>query len=173
MTDDHSFHLTPLDVRSQEFQRAFRGYDRAQVDEFKLAISDELERLLRDRAQHEERLRSAQEQLRSFRDRERAMNEALVAAQQLRVDSRTQAEREAELLLREASTEAERILERARQEEAVVRDRAAGAARQFAAYVASFRALLERHLGEVDGLQRRTGPEIAGAAGNSPIGDTQ
>lgn len=173
MTDDHSFHLTPLDVRSQEFQRALRGYDRAQVDEFKLAISDELERLLRDRAQHEERLRSAQEQLRSFRDRERAMNEALVAAQQLRVDSRTQAEREAELLLREASTEAERILERARQEEAVVRDRAAGAARQFAAYVASFRALLERHLGEVDGLQRRTGPEIAGAAGNAPIGDTQ
>ena len=173
MTDDHSFHLTPLDVRSQEFQRAFRGYDRAQVDEFKLAISDELERLLRDRAQHEERLRSAQEQLRSFRDRERAMNEALVAAQQLRVDTRTQAEREAELLLREASTEAERILERARQEEAVVRDRAAGAARQFAAYVASFRALLERHLGEVDGLQRRTGPEIAGAAGNPAIGDTQ
>lgn len=173
MTDDHSFHLTPLDVRSQEFQRAFRGYDRGQVDEFKLAISDELERLLRDRAQHEERLRSAQEQLRSFRDRERAMNEALVAAQQLRVDSRTQAEREAELLLREASTEAERILERARQEETVVRDRAAGAARQFAAYVASFRALLERHLGEIDGLQRRTGPEIAAAAGSAPTGDTQ
>ena len=82
MTDDHAFHLTPLDVRSQEFARTLRGYDRAQVDEFKLAISEELERLLRDRAQHEERLRSLQEQLRAFRDRERAMNEALVAAQQ-------------------------------------------------------------------------------------------
>jgi DivIVA domain-containing protein len=160
MSDDHAFHLTPLDVRSQEFQRGFRGYDTGQVDEFKLAVSDELERLLRDRAQHEERLRGAQEQLRVFRDRERAMNEALVAAQQLRVDSRTQAEREAELLLREAKAEAERILERAHQEEAVVRERAAGAARQFTAYVASFRALLERHLGEVDGLQRRTGPDV-------------
>ena len=117
MSDD-AFHLTPLDVRSQEFARALRGYDRAQVDEFKLAISEELERLLRDRAQHEERLRSVQEQLRAFRDRERAMNEALVAAQQLRVDSREQAEREAELVLREAKVEAERILERARQEEA-------------------------------------------------------
>ena len=141
MTDDHAFHLTPLDVRSQEFQRTFRGYDSAQVDQFKLAVSDELERLLRDRAQHEERLRSAQEQLRAFRDRERAMNEALVAAQQLRVDSKAQAEREAELMLREAGNEAERILERAGQEEAVVRERAAGAARQFTAYVASFRAL--------------------------------
>ncbi|MEA2714658.1 MAG: hypothetical protein QOK27_2619, partial [Gemmatimonadales bacterium] len=27
MTDDHAFHLTPLDVRSQEFARALRGYD--------------------------------------------------------------------------------------------------------------------------------------------------
>ncbi|MGH7508712.1 MAG: DivIVA domain-containing protein [Gemmatimonadales bacterium] len=158
MSDDHAFHLTPLDVRSQEFTHAFRGFDRNQVNEFKLAISDELERLLRDRAQYEERLRGAQDQLRAFRDRERAMNEALIAAQQLRVDSKAQAEREAELLLREAKAEAERIIEWARQDEAVVRERADGAARQFAAYVASFRTLLERHLGEVDGLQRRTGP---------------
>jgi DivIVA domain-containing protein len=158
MSDDHAFHLTPLDVRSQEFTRAFRGYDRNQVKEFKLAISDELERLLRDRAQHEERLRSAEEQLRAFRERERAMNEALIAAQQLRVDSKAQAEREAELLLREAKAEAGRIIERAHQDEAVVRERADVAARQFAAYVASFRTLLERHLGEVDGLQWKAGP---------------
>jgi DivIVA domain-containing protein len=164
MTDDHAFHLTPLDVRSQEFARAMRGYDRAQVDEFKLAISEELERLLRDRAQHEERLRSAQEQLRAFRDRERAMNEALVAAQQLRVDSREQSEREAELVLREARAEAERILARAHQEEAAVRERADGVARQFTNYMASFRTLLERHLGELDGLQHRARP----GTGDSP-----
>jgi DivIVA domain-containing protein len=171
MTDDHAFHLTPLDVRSQEFARALRGYDRAQVDEFKLAISEELERLLRDRAQHEERLRSAQEQLRAYQDRERAMNEALVAAQQLRVDSREQAEREAELVLREARAEAERVMERARQEEAVVRARADGAARQFTAYVASFRGLLERHLGEVDGLQRRPRPDIPEIPGETSAGE--
>lgn len=160
MSDD-AFHLTPLDVRSQEFAKAIRGYDRAQVNEFKLAISEELERLLRDRGQQEERLRSAQEQLRTFRDRERAMNEALVAAQQLRVDSRAQAEREAELLLREAKVEAERILDRARLEETLVRQRTDGAARQFTAYVASFRTLLERHLGEVDGLQQPGATETA------------
>ncbi len=173
MSDDHAFHLTPLDVRSQEFTRALRGYDRNQVNEFKLAISEELERLLRDRAQHEERLRGVQEQLRSFRDRERAMNEALVAAQQLRVDSREQAEREAELVLREVRMEAERILERARQEEALVRERTDSAARQFTSYVASFRTLLERHLGEVDGLQRRTSPEVTEPRGNAATGGTQ
>ncbi|HEY7636851.1 MAG TPA: DivIVA domain-containing protein [Gemmatimonadales bacterium] len=150
---DEAFPLTPLDVRTQEFSRSFRGYDCAQVDEFLRGISEALERLLRDRAQHEERLHSAQDQLRAFRDRERAMNEALVAAQQLRVETRQQAEHEAELLLREARTEAERIVAGAKRDEELVRERADTAARQFAAYVASFRSLLERHLGEVDGLQ--------------------
>ena len=168
MSDDHAFHLTPLDVRSQEFTRAFRGYDRNQVNEFKLAISDELERLLRDRAQYEEKLRSAQEQLRAFRDRERAMNEALVAAQQLRTETREQAERQAEQLLREARAEAERIVARARQDEEMVRDRSDSAVRQFTAYVASFRALLERHLGEVDGLALPA--RVEGARAEETIG---
>jgi hypothetical protein len=64
-------------------------------------------------------------------------------------------------------------LERAHQEEVVVRERAAGAARQFTAYVASFRALLERHLGEVDGLQRRTGPDITAPVAGHPGSEPQ
>jgi DivIVA domain-containing protein len=152
VTDD-VFRLTPLDVRTQQFSRAVRGYDRGQVDEFMRRLSEELESLLRDKGQHEERLRSAQDQLRAFRDRERAMNEALVAAQQLRADTKEQAERQAGLVLAEARAEADRIVERAKREEALVRERTESAARQFKAYVASFRALLERHLGEVDGLE--------------------
>jgi DivIVA domain-containing protein len=152
VTDD-AFRLTPLDVRTQQFSRAVRGYDRGQVDEFMRRLSEELESLLRDKGQHEERLRSAQDQLRAFRDRERAMNEALIAAQQLRADTKEQAERQAGLVLAEARAEADRIVERAKREEALVRERTDSAARQFKAYVASFRALLERHLGEVDGLE--------------------
>jgi DivIVA domain-containing protein len=152
MTDD-AFRLTPLDVRTQEFVGAMRGYERGQVDHFKLQVAEELERLTRDRMQAEERLRSAQEQLKVFRERERAMNEALVAAQQLREDSRQQAEREAELILKEAQVEAHRIVAQARADEVEVRARADSAARQFSAYVAGFRNLLQRQLAELDVLE--------------------
>ena len=155
MTED-VFHLTPHDVRAQEFQRAFRGYDRAQVDEFKMRLSEELERLLRERAQLDERIRNFQEQLRAFRDRERAMNEALVAAQQLRHDAKEHAEREAEVIIREARTEALHNLNRAQQDEQLVRERTEALHRQFAAFLANFRALLERQLGEVDGYEAHT-----------------
>jgi DivIVA domain-containing protein len=152
MTDD-AFRLTPLDVRTQEFVGALRGYERGQVDHFKLQVAEELERLTRDRMQAEERLRSAQEQLKAFRERERAMNDALVAAQQLREDSRQQAEREAELIRKEAQAEAHRIVAQAKQDEVEVRARADSASRQFTAYVAGFRNLLQRQLAELDVLE--------------------
>lgn len=152
MTDD-AFELTPHDVRSQEFSRGFGGYDRAQVDDFRLRLADALDRLLRERAQVEERLRGMQEQLRAFRERERAMNEALVSAQQLRADTKVQADREAESLLREAKAEALRIVQQAQEQEKVIRERYEAASRMFASYLANFRALLERQMGEVEGLQ--------------------
>lgn len=152
MTDD-AFELTPHDVRSQEFSRGLGGYDRVQVDDFRLRLADALDRLLRDRAQVEERLRGMQEQLRAFRERERAMNEALVSAQQLRADTKVQADREAEALLREAKAEALRIVQQAQEQERVIRERYEAASRMFASYLANFRALLERQMGEVEGLQ--------------------
>jgi DivIVA domain-containing protein len=152
MTDDN-FQLTPHDIRAQEFSRRFRGYDPALVESFKQRVSEEFERLLRDRAQAEERLRGFQEQLRAFRDRERAMNEALLAAQQLRVDAEHQARKDAELIVREAKTEALRQLNQAQGEERLLRERTDAGRRQFAAFLSNFRALLERQLGEVEGLQ--------------------
>lgn len=158
MTDD-TFHLTPHDIRAQEFQRGMRGYDPGQVESFKQRIAEEFDRVLRDRVALDERLKNLTEQLRSFRERERAMNEALVAAQQLRADMQAQAGREAESVLREARSEAARLVERAQVEEAAVHQRTEGATRQLAAYVASFRALLERHQLELASLEAYLEPE--------------
>src|SRR5437867_631830 len=84
--------------------------------------------------------------LRVFREREKAMNEALVAAQQLRQDSRATAEREGQVILREAEAAAKRLLDEAKNAEGAVKVRMAETERQFHQYVGGFRALLERHL---------------------------
>jgi DivIVA domain-containing protein len=147
------FHLTPMDVRAQEFHRAFRGYDRAEVEAFRQRVAEALDAVLRERAKLEDRLQNFQEQLRAFRDREKAMNEALVASQQLLQESRQQAEREAETIVRGAHGESALILSQAQAEERQIRERQEALSRQFAAYLANFRALLERQLGEVEGIQ--------------------
>jgi hypothetical protein len=50
-----------------------------------------------------------------------------------------------------------------------VRERADSVARQFSSYVASFRTLLERHLGEVDGMQRRVRPATPDASSEETV----
>jgi DivIVA domain-containing protein len=151
MTDD-PFRLTPLDVRKQEFRKTVRGFDRAEVEDFRTRVSDELERVVRERLALEEKLKVQEEQLAVFREREQAMNDALVAAQQLRAETREQAEREAQMIVREAAAEAERLVDRARREIERLEAAAENLARQHHAYLAALRSLVERQKAELDAL---------------------
>ena len=151
MSED-AFTLTPLDIRKQEFRKTLRGYDTLGVEDFRLRVADALERAIRDRQVLEERLAALTEQLRIFREREQAMNEALVAAQQLRQETRVASEREGQVIVREAQAEAKRLLDEAKNAESTVQQRLAETERQFQQYVGGFRALLERQLAELRAL---------------------
>src|SRR5580692_11021141 len=113
---DESFHLTPLDVRRTDFPAAIRGYDKARVEEFRDRVANELERLTRLNQDLDSKAKGFHEQLRAFRDRDKALNEALVSAQQLRAEVREQAEREAQLIKREARAEGDRLVDETRAE---------------------------------------------------------
>ncbi|HXY20511.1 MAG TPA: DivIVA domain-containing protein [Gemmatimonadales bacterium] len=151
MSDD-AFRLTPLDLRKQEFRKAMRGFDPAEVDDFRARAADELERVVRERLALEEKVKRQEEQLLAFREREKAMNDALVAAQQLRAETREQAEREAQMIIREAEAEGERRLERARREIERLEATTQNLGRQHHAYLAALRSLVERQKAELDAM---------------------
>ena len=69
---------------AQAFPAALRGYDRARVDEFRDRVANELERLTRLNHELENKAKGFHEQLRAFRESDKALNDALVSAQQLR-----------------------------------------------------------------------------------------
>jgi DivIVA domain-containing protein len=150
MSDE--FRLTPLDVRKTEFRKAIRGYEALSVEEFRGRVADELERTVREKLALEERVRVLDEQLAVFRERERAMNDALVAAQQLRAETKEQAEREAQMIVREAEADAERRVERARRELERLEASGQQMAQAHAAYLASLRALVDRQRAELEAL---------------------
>jgi len=154
---DDAFNLTPLDIRKQEFRKTLRGYDTLGVEDFQMRVADALERAIRERQILEERVGAITEQLRVFREREKAMNEALVAAQQLRQETRATAEREGQVIVREAEMQAKRLLDEAKVAESAVKVRMAETERQFQQYVGGFRALLERQLAELRALDGQRG----------------
>lgn len=157
MMDDAAFHLTPLDVRRYDFGSALRGYDRTRVDQFRELLATELERLVRVNQELETKARNFHEQLRAFRERDKALNDALVSAQQLRGDMREQAEREAHLVLREAQAESERIIDAARSEARRLEDEIAALERMRRAQITQMRNALQRQLSEIEAAEHAGG----------------
>ena len=157
---DESFHLTPLDVRRYDFGSALRGYDKQRVDQFRDQVAQELERLTRLNQELESKSKSTTEQLRSFRERDKALNDALVSAQQLRAEIREQAERESQLILREARAEGERLLEATKAEIRRLQEHIEALDRVRRGYLAQMRAFCERQLSEINAAENAGSPQM-------------
>ena len=159
--------LTPLDVRNKrgDFKKLLRGYDPQEVDTFLELVAERLEGLVRENIQLRERSETLQQQVSSQTGREKAVQEALVTAQELRSEMRNQAERQADLILAEAQAEARR---QSAEAEAEIRTRFRDAERRLeqaqdaleelerrrTRFLKAFRQLLER---EMDVVEVETG----------------
>jgi DivIVA domain-containing protein len=155
--------LTPLDVRNKrgDFKKLMRGYDPQEVDVFLEIAAERLEELVRENIVLRERSESLERQVGAQTGREQAIQEALVTAQELRADIHSQAQREADHLVKESETEARRL---AAEAEANVRNLIRDAERRLelgrdaleemerrrTRFLKAFRQLLERELDVVD-----------------------
>ena len=160
--------LTPLDVRKKagDFKRGLRGYDPEEVDGFLQLAAERLEELVKENLTLRERSERLQEQVAAHEERERAVQEALVVAQQLRVDLKAQAEREADLQKREAEAElARRMAEGTDRLEAMQRT-LEGLDKRRRRFLRAFRTLLQRELEALEAEEAQ--PVHEGAAAPSP-----
>ena len=157
---DEAFHLTPLDIRRYDFGNALRGYDKARVDEFRDQVAAEVEYLLKQCQELENKAKGFHEQLRAFRERDKALNEALISAQQLRGDIREQADKEAQLVLREAKAEGEKIIEAARSQVRSVQNEMESLVRTRRAFLAQLRMTVQRQLAEIDAAEGSMFPSM-------------
>ena len=82
--------LTPLDVRKKkgDFRRGLRGYEPQQVDDFLDVVADRLDALVREHQAFGDQVRRLEQQVAEYREREKALTEALVTAQEMREEMR-------------------------------------------------------------------------------------
>jgi DivIVA domain-containing protein len=150
--------LTPLDVRKKkgDFRRVMRGYDADAVDNFLDEVVARMEELVRENQALASKSAQMTEAIADYRERERAMNDALVSAQQLREGMREQAQREADLVLREARAEGERIIADAKRQVTFALEALRRVQAQRVRFLRLFRALVERQLSELEQEEERT-----------------
>ena len=94
--------LTPLDIHNKEFDRAFRGYNEDQVNEFMEQVMKDMDLVLKEKNEVEERLSSAYEQLNHYSALEDTLQKSIVVAQEAAEEVRRNSQKEAKLIVSEA-----------------------------------------------------------------------
>lgn len=107
--------ITPLDIQQKQFPMKFRGFDVEEVYAFLEIIREEMEDLLRDNANLKETIQRMENQIKEFRDMETTLRETLLTAQQMVEDYKTNARKEAELLVKEAELKSDTMLKEAQE----------------------------------------------------------
>jgi len=110
--------LTPLEIQKHEFSRKWKGLDPVEVETFLGLVAEEMEELVRLNTELSSRVGRLTEENAEHRERERILKETLLTAQQASEDIRAQAQKQGELILREAQDGAERLTHNALQRSA-------------------------------------------------------
>ncbi|MDQ7040571.1 MAG: DivIVA domain-containing protein [Rhodothermus sp.] len=148
--------LTPLDIRKQDFTRAFRGYETTEVQAFLQTVAEQWQQLLEENRRQADRIRELEDKLTHYRRIEEALQQALETARENARQTLEQAERKARLLLEEAQARADEIRWRAEQERRQLQQRMAELAERRDELIARLRAFLQAEMEVLAKFEART-----------------
>ena len=146
--------LTAVDLRSIEFPKRFRGYDRAEVDSFLKTLADELEEKDHELTELRSRAAHIEAELKEFRGLEDSLQEVLMTAQKTAEDTRLNAVKEAELLLREAQLKGEELIVKTQESLTGIKRELVELHQLRANYVMQFRGMIDSHRSMLEELER-------------------
>jgi|YNPBryantNP2012_1023418.scaffolds.fasta_scaffold34422_1 cell division initiation protein len=155
--------ITPVDIRHTQFRTSLKGYNREQVDEFVRNVAQALEETLTAKSELQRRVELLQEEIDRVKDIESTLTSALTLAQKTAEEVRTNAHREAEMILREAEQSRVRMIVEAQNEAERLRSELALLQSTRDRFVADFRAMLGGYIEWLDALKscEETRAEVA------------
>ena len=110
--------VTPLDIQQKRFHVGFRGYEKTEVEIFLDLVRDEMESLMREVIELREFRQSYDDRLRELTEKEETIKNAVVMAQRLMDESKENARKEAELIMKDAELRSQKIVGDAQSEKA-------------------------------------------------------
>ena len=139
-----------MDIQNKEFERAFRGYDIEDVDDFLDNIAKDLEQLMRENVELKDQIDQLQEKNKNYQKLEDTMHNAIVIAQETADEVKNNARREADLIKREAEREAKQIIEDARYRSGRILDEQEDLFKQAHLFKMRFRSFIEAQLANLE-----------------------
>jgi len=146
--------ITPVDIKNQKFGKSLRGYDPSEVDAFLEMVASTLEDQVKENAELKEKLSSVESTLTGYKDLEGNLKEALLTAQKSAEEIRENAQKEAQLLMRETKMKAERKTEESYSLLSRLKKQIADLDNLKKEYIIRLRSMLETHLKVLESMEK-------------------
>ncbi|MDP2798698.1 MAG: DivIVA domain-containing protein [Deltaproteobacteria bacterium] len=114
--------ITPMDIQQQEFRVRFRGFDAREVDSFLELVAEELKEALHENSALKDEVKRLRENQANFEEKEKTFQTAFVSAQRVVDEMKSNAERQAKLIVTQAELEAKKMVESAHVQAAQVQE---------------------------------------------------
>ena len=105
--------LTPLDIQNTNFSTSPLGYKKTEVDQFMASVLRDFEALYKGNAEANDRIKSLNKMLESYKGMEDTMKNTLVVAQSSAEQLTSSARAEADTIIAEAKQKSKEILSKA------------------------------------------------------------
>lgn len=138
--------LTPLDIHNKEFARRIRGYDEDEVNEFLDQVIKDYESVIRENKELQNQMFTLQERLDHFVNIEESLSKTIIVAQEAADDVKSNAKKEAQLILKESEKNADRIINEALSKSRKIAMEVEELKKQASIYRTRFRTLVEAQL---------------------------
>lgn len=138
--------ITPLDIRKQPFRKTFRGFDPDEVNSFLEMVAAEFETIITQNNEMATNIKVVEEKLSGYIKIEKTLNDTLITAQKISDDARANAQKEAELIIRDAQIRADRYEDESRNRVHTLQSEMAALKNQRDSFLARFGSMLKTQL---------------------------
>lgn len=134
---------TPVDIRQMAFPVGFRGYAPSEVDSFLENLANEIEEILKENAALRERIEDQGQAIAELKKTEGALTNTLLMAQKAIEEMKRSAQKEGDLIIRQAELRAEEITRSAVKEATHLQGEVLNLRRQRDFFVEKIRSLMQ------------------------------
>lgn len=142
--------FSPMDLQLQRFSTKFRGINPDEVKRFLEAVSEDFQELIKESNTLKEELVRRERDLKNYRDKEKMLQDTLIAAQQASEQLKANTAKERELIIAEAKVKSEKILIDANLRLAQLLDQIKEIKREKVQFEAALRRIIDSHLKMLD-----------------------
>ena len=146
--------ITAMDITSKEFKKGFRGYDIDEVDEFLDEIAEDYENIYKENSILKEKIHNMEDNLNHYSKMEETIQNTLILAQNAAEQSKKAAEKEAEMIIRNANETAKRILDKAHNDVVKVNDDFEKTKQEFVMFRNKFKNFMQSQLEMFEDMEK-------------------